>query len=352
MKRVSLFVCLLLAAVVTLGSPRPSEAAGLASGHAVAVTADGSRVVVGGSNRALYEVDPNTLEVKRRVYLGRRVSEMAFTQDATRLWVESTKGIHILDGKTLEILETRDNLARMAVVPGLDRLVVFHRRRPTGLRVLDMKTGETLRALPVESRSTPVGFALSPDGSKVALLHGREKLESEPKVARGDVPKELRGAARNEFLQRKDGYGQRLVIFDMSSGEVVRETTSWFATSSGSHRLLWRGEELLVVTYQNQNARFDAKGEATYFELGNSYNYAHFASPDGRNVWSGGLAQGALTPAEGAATLFELPAPGGFPEYFKAFSLAKDGTAFAGTTAFRVARFDAKGKLVKVAAIY
>ena len=58
---------------------------GVGNGLSVAVTADGSRLVAGGDVRALYELDPETLAVKRRVHLGRRVQEMAFSKDGSTL---------------------------------------------------------------------------------------------------------------------------------------------------------------------------------------------------------------------------------------------------------------------------
>ena len=99
--------------------------------------------------------------------------------------------------------------------------------------------------------------------------------------------------------------------------------------------------------------KIDPKGEVEYFELSHGYNYARAASADGSVVWTGGLRDGARTKIPGLeAAAFRMDKAPGFPEYYKAFSVADDGTAYAGTTAFRVAHIDAEGKIVKVAPIY
>ena len=61
----------------------------------------------------------------------------------------------------------------------------------------------------------------------------------------------------------------------------------------------WHGENVYFVCYENQNAKLDAQGEVTYFELENSYNYARQANADGSVILTGGLRDGTRTVTEG-----------------------------------------------------
>ena len=143
------------------------------------------------------------------------------------------------------------------------------------------------------------------------------------------------------------------MVVEVETGKTLLEKQLWFSTSSGNNMLVWRGDDAYVVGYSNQNAKISKDGALTYFELENSFNYAFAPSADGAAFWTGGLRTGAHTTIEGlVATPFELDALPGFPEYYKTFSAAKDGTAFAGTASFRVAKIGADGKLVKVAPVY
>ena len=53
-----------------------------------------------------------------------------------------------------------------------------------------------------------------------------------------------------------------------------------------------------------------------------------------------------------SSTAFQLDDLEGANETFKDFTTAADGTAFAGTTAFRVLRIGADGKVQEIAPVY
>lgn len=345
-------LCVPILLALLLFVPMPAGAGVPLGGLAVAVTEDGSRLVAGGDTRALYDLDPVTLAVKRRVHLGRAIVDLAFSKDGKRLVVESTKAIHILDGASLAAVKTLEKYERMSVAAGAGLLAVMDRRAGM-IRVLAMQDGSEKAALDYDRMKSVAAFGLSPDGRRVALLYNRRKDESEAKVAYKEIPKDLKGAALNEFKQRNDGYKARFRLFDVATGKTTLDTKLWYGAPGGGNRVFFHGGHVYVVGYENQNARIDAQGEAGYFELGNGYNYGMAASSDHAVFLTGGLRDGSRTAAgdlQGAAfRLDDLP---GFPEYFRSFSLAADGTGFGGTTGYRVVRFKPDGTIEKTAPVF
>ncbi len=321
-------------------------------GLAVAVTPDGARLVAGGDSRALYVLDPTTLAVTQRVHLGRSIVALAFSGDGKRLWVESTGAVQMLDAASWKVLNTFEKAERMAVAPRANLVAVLE-RRGARIRLLSMADGSDKGAVPFDRMKSVSAFGLSPDGKQLAMLYRQERSDAEKKVERKDIPKDLKGAALNEFKQRNDGYQSRFVVHDVATGKAVRDQQLWYSASGGGMRIAWQGDAVVAIGYRNQNARIAADAEVTYFELANSYNYGTGVSADGSTVLSGGLRSGARTTlADRKGTAFELDKQPGFPEYWKSFSFANDGTGFGGTSGWRVVRIDAAGKIVKTAPVH
>lgn len=346
----------LVLGMVLLVPSGPARGAGTQGGLAVAVTPDGTRLVAGGSNRVLYDLDPQTLEVKRRVYLGRQIMEMAFSPDGKTLVVESTKAMQWLKADTFEPIETLDGVEKMSLAPAAGVVAVNHRRNPSAIQIRSLSDASVKAQIPFDPTQTVAGFGLRPDGKKLALLYSKRKDPEEEKVAWKDIPEELRkkrDLALRLYQQKHDGYTARYYVFDVATGEQELEKKLWYSALSSMNALYWHGEDVYLVGYDNQNAKFDAQGEVTLFELSNLHNYAKAATPDGSVFLTGGLRDGSRTDA---ATLgvrnFRIDRLEGFPEYYKAFSFAADGTAFGGTTAFRVVRIEKDGSLGKVAPVY
>ncbi len=331
----------------------PVAADGVTNGLSVAVSRDGAQLVAGGDVRALYELDPETLKVKRRVYLGRRVQEMAFSKDGSVLVVESTKALQWLDAKTLRPTKTEEKMGRMSVASEADLLAVNSTDRTRVIKVLRMTTGEQTAEIPYDRRQSIAAFGISPDGKRLALMYYRRKDESEAVVGYKDIPKDLKDAAKREFQQKHDGYMAQLLVFDVATGKTTLDKKLWYSPKGGGNRVVFAGDAIHVIAYDNQNARVTMAGEVTYFELGNSYNYGVGAAPDGSVVFSGGLRDGNRTVLDGfEATPFRLSEVMGFPEYFKDFDVSADGTGYGGTTAWRIIKISPDGKIAKSKPVY
>ena len=339
--------------VLLVLAPAAVEGAGTTSGLAVAVTADGGRVVAGGSNRTLYELDPTTLAVKRRVYFGYQVQQMVFSPSGGSLVIESTGAVHWLDAKTLAVKHVVEDAGYMSIAKGAGLIALNVKVRPYSIKVYDMESGQEKGAVPYGRKRSVAGFGVSNDGKHVAILFTRDKSESEKKVGYKEIPKDLDRTARTAFQLKNDGYTSQFLVVDVASGKPTLDTPLWYSPSGGGLRVYWHGAHMFIVGYKNQNAVVDAKGAATYFELGNSYNYAHRANADGSVILSGGLRSGTRTATEGLkAAPFRLDKMEGFPEYFKSFDTTADGSAFAGTTGWRAVRIGADGKVQAAQPVY
>ena len=318
----------------------------------VAVTADGKRLVGGGKTRALYEIDPQTLEVKARVHLGRGATAMAFSPDGNVLVVETAKAMLWLDSKTFKPIKTDKELDEMVAVPAIG-LGAFRHRKSATIRILSLADASEKGVLPYDKMQSVAAFGLSPDAKKLALLYYRKRDKEEKKVPYKEIPKDLKGAKLNEFKQRNDGNTARYLVFDVAAGKSILDKKLWYTAPGGGNTLYWSGDKVFVVSYENQNALIDAQGEVTYFELGNSYNYAMGCMADGSALLTGGLRDASRTTLPDLKiTPFELDRLEGFPEYFRSFSFAADGTGYAGTTGWRVIRITPDGKVDKAAPVY
>ena len=330
----------------------PARAATPLGGLAVAVTADGSRLVAGGDSSALYELDPVSLEVKRRATVGRQVVDLAFTPDGKRLVVETTDALLWVTADTFEVTATVEDVERMSVA-GAAGLVAVRATKGGTIRILSLADGAEKAAFLYDRMKSIAAFGLKQDGTKLAILYYKKQDPEEAKVDRKEIPPDLKNAALAEFTQKHDGYTAEYAVHEVPTGKVVLEKKLWYAAPGGGNRLFWHGENVLVVSYENQNARIDPAGEATYFELGNSYNYGMAASADGAALLTGGLRAASRTTAEKLeGTAFKLDEIPGFPEYLKNFAFAADGTGFAGTSRWRVVRLKPDATIEKVAPVF
>ena len=89
------------------------------------------------------------------------------------------------------------------------------------------------------------------------------------------------------------------------------------------------------------------------FKLDNSYNYGIGVSVDQKVIMSGGLSDGTYTKVDGLNKVkFQPDRLSGWPEYFKGFAVAGDGTAYGSTSAYRVIKIKPGGQFEKSVPVY
>lgn len=323
-------------------------------GLTVAVHPDGTRLVVGGDSRTLYELDAATLEVKRRVWTGTTLLRLLYSKDGSKLWAEDTSKVtrvyetagftKVLELKKASYLAS----ARQAdLVVGLDDNFKGH-----VLTAYSMSDGAVKGSVTLP-KGTKVGcFGLNAAGTELAVMTEGEKDPDEPKLSSSKAPKELKGLDKVRWKHQHDGKTSWLRRYSLPAFEQVAEAKTWFKTQAGS-LVVHAGEQVLVVNYSNENARFDAAGEASLFALAHGLNYGAGMSEDRGVVMGGGLASvSRTTVADLAGVKLRLDKLPGWPEYMRGFAFAMDGVGYGATSGYRVVRVSAEGKLEKAAPVY
>jgi len=339
-----------VAAVFTALSA-PAFAALPLGGLAIAVTQKGDKLVAAGDTRTLLVLDPKSLAVKERIWLGAPVVNLSFDNTGGRLLVADTDDTaHLHDTnnwKKLVSIPSRHNLAVSIAgnfFAGADRSY-----SPTAIIFHSMTDGKELRriALPKNDRIAAMGF--DPQGRRLAVLVGPIDTKEEPKLSHNQIPKELQGPARTEFQQKNDGQISVLRIYDAASGKVLSELKTFFTMSSSTPLLIFDGVNIVMNNYSNTGALISPNGEVKLFRT-NSGNYALRATADQKLILSGGLRDFAITNTGSLAGVKgEIDKLPGWPEYFKWFAAPAGNQVIYGTTsAYRIFRISSEGKIETV----
>ena len=308
--------------------------------------------MAGGDTRTLVVMDPESLEVKERVWVEATITRLAFSQKGTVLAVETTDGkVMLYDAATWKKKVDLGKRENFVVATKADVLAGWDADyNGSAIHVHSLTDGAAKVKFTYQKGVRIAAYGLNDDGTRLAvLIEGKDDPE-EKKVEYKDIPKDLQGAARDEFVQRNDGKTAMFYLTDTASGKQLCEKKVFYTTNATS--IWFQGEDAIVVNSSNVNARITPKGEVTLFQLPTS-NYGFGVSADQGLILSGGMRDFAVTTAatmQGVkGQVDSLP---GWPEYFKGFSATAGGGAIYGaTTGYRVARIGSDGKAVKVAPI-
>ncbi len=349
-------VLLATAAILSLALLAPSGEAATPKGAlgALAVSPDGTTVAAAGDNHAFYLVDAATLEVAQRIYLGTNPLEMWYSADG------KTLAVFTLDDEVL-LLSTADwtvkaTLPKVALVThaaAADALVILGKSQRTDAGMVMPLTVVALADGSVKTEAIVKGemsaIATRPDAGGFIAISKQFKDEGETKT---DTPKDLKGVEKDTFKQQHDGYAAEVLVLDASGAETGR-VKSWYSNSS-SLTGAFDGKQAWFVVYGNENVALAADGSIVgMFQGPSSYNYGVGVAPGQDRMALGSLRTGGiLTLASGAAapiTVNEIP---GWPEYFKGFAFAPDGSVFGGTSSFRLIHIGADGKVIGAAPVF
>jgi len=342
----------LLAATALLGlcfAPPATEAATPKGAlGAIAVSPDGTTLAAAGDNHALYLIDPATLEVRQRIYLGSNPQELWYSADGKTLAVLTLDDeVRLLSTDDWSVKATLPEVYYAAHAAAADALVLLGRSKKTDgvshtpLRVASLADGSV--TLEAQVQGDFVGLAARADAGGFVLLTKGVKDESE---AKAETPKDLKGAEKESFEQQHDGNSAEILVLDGGGAETAR-VKSWFS-QSGSLTGVHDGGHAHFLGYGNENLTVNLDGSIVgLFQGPTSYNYGIGVAPDQARVALGGLRDGSLvTLADQAAVTFRLDDLPGWPEYYKGFAFAPDGSVYAGTTSYRIVHIGADGSLL------
>jgi hypothetical protein len=344
MKRSILCLCLGL----VLGWSAVAFASTPLGGLAVALSPSGKMMVAAGDNRVLYVIDPAKMEVTNRVWLGACIVDLQFNKDGSTVVAEDTDGnLHLIEAKTGKASKKEPKTGQMStarnadLAAGLDPDYNGHI-----IRFLSMTDLNAKGKVAFAKGEKVAGFGLDSEGTRLAVLLEAVNDDSEPKG--GNPPAELKGLAAEEFRLKNDGKTSRLLVFKVADGSKVSEQKLFYSPSTSGLKVLFQGDNVLIVNYSNLNAQVNPKGEVTLFKLENSYNYGIGFSADQKVLMTGGLADGTYTKvADLAKAGFQPDRLPDWPEYFKSFAVAADGTAYGATSGYRIIKIKPGGSFEK-----
>ncbi|MFH0782890.1 MAG: hypothetical protein V2B20_13215 [Pseudomonadota bacterium] len=313
-------------------------------GLAVAVSSAGDILACAGDNRVLYILDTANMEVTKRSWLGVDAVDLKFNGQGSTLVIEDTDGtLHLIDSKSWQSVKRLSKVQQMTTAGSVD-LVAGLNPDYNGhvIRFLSMTDFSDKGQIIFPKTEKVQSLGLNAKGDRLAVLMESVDDATEPKGEK--PPADLKNLALEEFRLKNDGKTAVLKIFAAPDGKMISEHKLYYSASSSGCRLLFQGDKVLVVNYTNLNAVIDEKGAVTLFKLENSYNYGLGFSADQTILLSGGLADGSYTKVDGLAPVrFQLDRMSGWPEYFKSFAIAGDGTAYGTTTGYRVIKIKAGG---------
>ncbi|MHC4393099.1 MAG: YncE family protein, partial [Planctomycetota bacterium] len=256
----------------------------------------------------------------------------------------------ILDTKTWKLDKEIKKVSFSSAARAVDRVAVLEKgSKGSAVKLLSMTDGSEQAAVSFEKGVRIATFGINADATRLAVFTQGVKDEAEPVDRK--VPKGLRGAEAADWKQQHDGKTSKLFVYELPSGKQLAEHK--LAYTTGDAHVFFQGDKVIAVNYSNVNARIDSEGKCEVFQLENSYNYGAGVSSDQKVILSGGLAKGSYTAIEGlAAKTFKVDKLPGWPEYFKGFAVATDGTGYAGTSAYRVIKVKPDGSVEKAAPIF
>jgi hypothetical protein len=312
----------------------------------VAVNPDGKTLVVGGDNRVLYVLDASSLTVKNRIWLKSNIYEMEFNKDGSILVVEDTsESLYFIGTRDWQTIKKIPKAGSMSTAPAVNMVAgVSPGYKMSTVKFFSMTDGSQKGEVKFPAKVTSIG--LNAMGNRLVLLaNGPKEIE-----AKKPVPKDLKGLDRDVFKQKNDGKVSSLAEFEVPAGKKIKEKTIFYSVSAP---VCLVGEKITyILNYNNVNARIEGDN-ITLFKGKSSYNYGIGVSPDRKYILLGGLRNGTfIEVAELKMTAFKIDKLPGWPEYFKGFGFAADGTGYAVTTAFRLIKINKTGVIEKAVPIY
>jgi hypothetical protein len=322
---------------------------------AVAVSPDGGTIAAAGDNRVLYLVDAATLEVRERVPVGTSPLEIWYSADGSTLAMLTTDDALLFfetGGWTIKG-ELKDVFA-VAQAAAADALVILGRPKKdqggsfaTPLKVVPLSGAAP--TLEVAVAGEVASIAARPDASAFVALTKPKKDESETKE---EPPSDLKGLDKEVFKLQHDQQASEVIVLDAAGVETGRQP-SWFS-QSGSLFGVYHDDTVHFLGYNNRNAIFTEDGGLMLlFEGPSSFNYALGTDAAQSRVAVGSLRQGGIVNlSNSAAVAFDIDQERGWPEYFKGYAFAPDGSLWGGTTSYRLVHIGADGKVIAIKPVF
>lgn len=311
--------------------------AGAQTINAVAVSPDGTGLLVAGDNRVLYTLDPSDLSVTDRAYVPGEIEWMEFSADGRTVYFRHDDETFVARaaGSNKQRF-TMEGIDEVSYAPDANRILLMEDNyKEAVLHLLQAANGKVLKTITIKDIDAEQ-VSLSADGSYALVLTDSDKSETEEKK---DVPSDLKNHDKYLFRQQNDGYVSNVLKVDMRTGEFTTVETFYKVSYPKQIRSTENG--MVIVKDRGDSAFVTADGVATMIDMGEDYiSYARL-SDDGTTMMLASGTEVAFSPMQDggvSSTKRELDA-GRMPgpsERVTAVDEAGDGTLYFGTSAYRI----------------
>lgn len=300
----------------------------------LAVSPDGSTILVAGDSRAIYVLDPATMAVTNRIYSGTTVVWLAYRQDGNVVFMRDTAGLlSAHDAASFERLWSvnRTETADYALPANLLTFTVRENREYV-VKVIDAASFEEKGTYKLGDKFYPNVQGISLDGLRTVVLSRSEKREGEE---RKRPESGMKGIERSLYAQQHDQRGARIAEIDLTTG-TVSVIKSWYR-SDNVRGMKVSLTDAFVLSFSEEMARIRAGGEVEIIPSGARNHYAATMTPAMDTIISGSRSSITIKKlGTDAAQLLKLDALPGWPEHLSRFTFLPDGRLLAGTTGYRV----------------
>lgn len=303
----------------------------------ISVSSDGKTVLVGGSNRTVYTISADSMEVTGRRYVPHLVrqivhgaiGELVFFRDDADV-VTAYKVDGMTEAWSVSDVDDMAYDAQTRVIAALDQHF-----KDDSVRLLQASTGEQLARVAMGKIKANL-IALEPGAGKALILTGYTKTDAEQKQ---DEPEDLTKLQKADFKQMTDGYVSNVVTVDFVSGSFEMAETPYRVSYPKAVRV--SDGKMMILRTNVDSMMLGPDGTGALIDLGEDYFNHAGIDAKGENYILAKSVELRFMPVSGEGAEGVLKGDhlrGGPAEWVTAMTEAADGTLYFGTNAYRLLR--------------
>lgn len=343
----SIFSCTLGLAVSVLLAPAVQAQAI----ETISVSADGKTVLVGGSNRTVYSVDAETLEVTNRRYVSELVRQIIHGANGDLVFFrDDADNLNAFNTSDMSFAWAARDVDEMVYDAGSNTLAVLDEHyKDDSVRLLSATDGEQKQRIVMGKLKSDM-IALAPGAGKALIVTGYTKTDKEEKQ---EEPDNLTKLEKADFKQKTDGYVSTVVTVDFGAGSFETAETPYRVSYPKAVRMA--GDQIMILRTNRDSMLLGSDGSGALIDLGEDYfNFSGIDAKGETYILTNGV-EIRFVPVDGGAAQGLLSAErlrGGPAEWVTAMGEAADGTLYFGTNAYRLMKVSPSRGKIDVMEVY